>query len=66
MTRGAPGVPGGRANARLKTCLKMLGRFAEDVMLPPQIATAAMVGRRVNIELIQEEGLELFHDEAGQ
>ena len=31
--------PGGRANARLKTCLKMLGRFAEDVMLPPQIAT---------------------------
>ena len=31
--------PGGRANARLKTCLKMLGRFPEDVMLPPQIAT---------------------------
>ena len=31
--------PGGRANARLKTCLKMLGRFAEDVMLPPQTAT---------------------------
>ena len=25
-----------------------------------------MVGRRVNIELVQEEGLELFHDEAGQ
>ena len=24
---------------RLKTCLRMLGRFAEDVMLPPQIAT---------------------------
>ena len=44
----------------------MLGRFTEDVMLPPQIATAAMVGRRVNIELVQEEGLELFHDEAGQ
>ena len=31
--------PGGRANARLKTCLKMLGRFPEDVMLPPQMAT---------------------------
>ena len=31
--------PGGRANARLKTCLKMLGRFPEDVMLPPQTAT---------------------------
>ena len=24
---------------RLKTCFRMLGRFAEDVMLPPQIAT---------------------------
>ena len=45
----------------------MLGRFTEDVMLlPPQIGTAAMVGRRVNIELVQEEGLKLFHDEAGQ
>ena len=32
-------APGGRANARLKTCLKMLGRFPEDVMLPPQTAT---------------------------
>ena len=32
-------APSGRANARLKTCLKMLGRFDEDVMLPPQIAT---------------------------
>ena len=32
-------TPGGRANARLKTCLKMLGRFAQDVMLPPQTAT---------------------------
>jgi len=31
--------PGGRANARLKTCLKLLGRFPEDVMLPPQTAT---------------------------
>ena len=34
-------VPGGRANSRLKTCLKMLGRFAEDVMLPPQTVTPA-------------------------
>ena len=32
-------APGGRANARLKTCLKMLGRFPDDAMLPPQIAT---------------------------
>ena len=32
-------APGGRANARLKTCLKMLGRFPDDTMLPPQIAT---------------------------
>ncbi len=31
--------PGGRANARLKTCLKLLGRFREDVMLPPHTAT---------------------------
>lgn len=34
-------APGGRANARLKTCLKMLGRFTEDVMLPPQTVTPA-------------------------
>ena len=34
-------APGGRANSRLKTCLKMLGRFTEDVMLPPQTATPA-------------------------
>ena len=34
-------APGGRANSRLKTCLKMLGRFAEDVMLPPQTVTPA-------------------------
>ena len=33
--------PGGRANARLKTCLKMAGRFPEDVMLPPHTATPA-------------------------
>ena len=32
-------APGGRANARLKSCLKMLGRFPDDAMLPPQIAT---------------------------
>ena len=32
-------APGGRANARLKSCLKMLGRFPDDTMLPPQIAT---------------------------
>ena len=31
--------PGGRANARLKTCLRMLGRFPTDIMLPPQAAT---------------------------
>ena len=31
--------PGGRANARLKTCLALLGRFPEDAMLPPQTAT---------------------------
>ena len=34
-------APGGRANARLKTCLKMLGTFTEDVMLPPQTVTPA-------------------------
>ena len=34
-------APGGRANARLKTCLRMLGRFPGDVMLPPHVATPA-------------------------
>lgn len=28
-------TPGGYANARLKTCLKLLGRFPSDVMRPP-------------------------------
>ena len=32
-------APGGRANARLKTCLRMLGRFPEDTMLPPHTTT---------------------------
>ena len=32
-------APGGRANARLKTCLKMLERFPSDVMRPPYGAT---------------------------
>ena len=32
-------TPGGRANARLKTCLKLLGRFPSDAMLPPYSAT---------------------------
>lgn len=31
--------PGGRASARLKTCLEMTGRFPEDAMLPPHTAT---------------------------
>ena len=34
-------APGGRSNARLKTCLKTLNRFARDVMLPPQAPTPA-------------------------
>ena len=32
-------APGGRANARLKTCLRLLGRFPDDAMLPPHVAT---------------------------
>lgn len=32
-------APGGRANARLKTCLEMLGRFPSDAMRPPYGAT---------------------------
>ena len=32
-------APGGRATARLKTCLKLLGRFPNDAMLPPATAT---------------------------
>lgn len=32
-------APGGRANARLKTCLKLLGRFPSDAMRPPFGAT---------------------------
>lgn len=32
-------APGGRANARLKTCLKLLGRFPDDTMLPPHVTT---------------------------
>lgn len=32
-------VPGGRANARLKTCLKLAGHFPNDAMRPPYAAT---------------------------
>ena len=32
-------APGGRANARLKTCLKLLDRFPSDAMRPPYGAT---------------------------
>ena len=32
-------APGGRATARLKTCLAMLDRFPSDRMLPPALAT---------------------------
>ena len=34
-------APGGRATARLKTCLELLGQFPNDRMLPPAIATPA-------------------------
>ena len=34
-------APGGRATARLKTCLKLLGRLERDVMRPPQPACDA-------------------------
>lgn len=34
-------APGGRATARLKTCLAMLGRFPSDRMIPPGTATPA-------------------------
>ena len=34
-------APGGRAAARLKTCLAMLGRFPSDRMIPPGAATPA-------------------------
>jgi 4-hydroxy-tetrahydrodipicolinate synthase len=30
-------APGGRATARLKTCLKLLGRLQSDVLRPPQV-----------------------------
>lgn len=33
-------APGGRANARLKTCLALLGAFSSDRMIPPVPATA--------------------------
>lgn len=32
-------APGGRATARLKTCLKLLGRLESDALRPPQIPT---------------------------
>jgi 4-hydroxy-tetrahydrodipicolinate synthase len=32
-------APGGRATARLKTCLKLLGRLDDDTLRPPQIPT---------------------------
>ena len=44
-------APGGRANARLKTCLKMLGRFTEDLMLPPQTATPTQEHAALRIAL---------------
>ena len=34
-------APGGRATARLKTCLALLGHFPSDRMLPPAAATPA-------------------------
>lgn len=50
-------TPGGRANARLKTCLKMLGRFTEDAMLPPQTATPAQehAALRAALSVAREE-----------
>ncbi len=34
-------VPGGRANARLKTCLRMQGVFANELMIAPTASTPA-------------------------
>ena len=53
----------------LKTSRSQVDRLLDpknDITLGSLQRAAAMVGRRVNIELVQEEGLELFHDEAGQ
>ena len=33
-------APGGRATARLKACLKILGRLAEDTVRPPQFSAS--------------------------
>ena len=53
----------------LKTSRSQVDRLLDpknDITLGSLQRAAAMVGRRVNVELVQEEGLELFHDEAGQ
>lgn len=34
-------APGGRATARLKTCLKLLGQLEHDTLRPPQIPTTS-------------------------
>lgn len=34
-------APGGRATARLKTCLKLLGQLENDTLRPPQIPTTS-------------------------
>ena len=53
----------------LKTSRSQVDRLLDpknDITLGSLRRAAAMVGRRVNIELVQEEGLELLHDEAEQ
>lgn len=46
-------APGGRANARLKTCLRMLGRFESDRMLPPVPTTPREEHDRLRHALLQ-------------
>lgn len=46
-------APGGRANARLKTCLMLLGRFESDRMIPPVPTTPLEEHGRLRRALLQ-------------
>jgi 4-hydroxy-tetrahydrodipicolinate synthase len=45
-------APGGRATARLKACLKLLGRLPSDVLRPPQPAATAEELRTLSTALL--------------
>ncbi len=44
-------APGGRATARLKVCLKLLGRLACDVVRPPQLPVTSSEQRALELAL---------------